>query len=118
MNIPPGIGIQLARDVSKFGREIKTRQQMPPPRSQRMPSSRRRYLPSSQMTTQVESREMRETREMREMRETGEMRETEEMRETRKIRGINEEVKMIEETDEEQFRNNSDDVSIEDEDEN
>ncbi len=31
LNIPPGIGIQLARDVSKFGREMTSRRRMPPP---------------------------------------------------------------------------------------
>jgi hypothetical protein len=37
---------------------------------------------------------------------------------TRKIRRINEKIKMIEKIDEKQFRNNSDDVNIEDDNKN
>ena len=62
LGIPPGIGIQLARDVSKFGREMSRQmplqmsrqmsrqisQQMPPP-----PPRRQRHLPTSQMATQA-----------------------------------------------------------------
>jgi hypothetical protein len=98
MNILPDIEIQLTRNVSKFEREMTIRRQMSP--------SRRRYLSSSQLTTQVESREMSETREMR---------KTRGMRETRGIREINDEMKMIEKTDENQFRNNPDNISTEDE---
>ena len=68
LSIPPGIGIQLARDVSKFGRQMQM--QMPPPSSRRMPpppsrqmSRRPRYLPTSQMTTQANTQVIKEVDE-------------------------------------------------------
>jgi hypothetical protein len=130
MNILLDIEIQLTRDVSKFEREIKIRQQMSSSRSQQMFFSRRRYLSFSQIITQIESREIRETRKIKKMRETEEMRKIEEMKETEKMRKIrkmrktrkikkkNEKIKMIEKIDEKQFRNNSDDVNIKDENKN
>jgi hypothetical protein len=58
-------------------------------------SLRERYLSSSQTITQAESRETTKTRRVRE---------------------INDEIEMIEKTNEKHIRNNFDDISIEDED--
>jgi hypothetical protein len=62
---------------------------------------RKRYLSSSQMIIQTASREMRESREVSDL---------------RNMRKINNEMKMIEKTKKKQFKNNSNDINIEDED--
>jgi hypothetical protein len=58
------------------------------------------------MTTQAEPRRMIESRRMK---------ETRKMKETREMREIDDEMKMIEKTNEKQFRNNPDAISTTDE---